>query len=266
MRIALIGAYVVQVVREDQREAYLRREAEELLVETTLFWEAVILHLEEEATLAKDFAVFTSEGTCMLPIINLKCAGDLTIQAPREANEPLCMSCQMLVIGTWLVVETVEVCIGHDPAEIAIARAACREGNQVEWLLVGLPLLIAHAAPCDVGFNANDRLNPMPLCGLHELNRSVEGTVIGERNGVHSQALRLRHERIQVAHAVEQAEFAMDVEMREISLGAHVGQSSDRRTIPLWMSRNAHGYGQPLRPPKGAPLPPPRRTRSCAAC
>jgi hypothetical protein len=37
----------------------------------------------------------------------------------------------------------------------------------------------------------------------------------------------------------------VDVEVRKVRLGAHVGQSSDRRTIPLWMSRNAHDYGQP---------------------
>ena len=202
----------------------------------------------------------------MLPIINFECSSDLAIQAPREPNEPLCMSCKVLVIGTWLVVETVEVCIGHDPAEIAIARATRREGNQVERLLVGLPLLIAHAASGDIRLNANDRLDAVLLRRLNELNSAVEGPMVGEGDGVHPEALRLLHERAQVAHAVEQAELAVDVEVREISLGAHVGQSSDRRTIPLWMSRNAHDYGQPSRPPKGAPRSPPQWTRSCAAC
>lgn len=155
------------------------------------------------------------------------------------------MSGKMLVVGTWLVVEPVEVGIGNDSAKVAVPSATCCQGDQVEWLLVGLPLLVAHASPGDVGFDADDWLDPMLRCRLDELDGAVEGAVIGEGDGVHPEALCLLHERIQIAHAVEQAELAMDMEVRKVRLGAHVGQSSDRRTIPLWMSKNAHDYGQP---------------------
>jgi hypothetical protein len=37
----------------------------------------------------------------------------------------------------------------------------------------------------------------------------------------------------------------VDVEVRKVWLGAHVGQSSDRRTIPLWTRESAHDYEQP---------------------
>ena len=176
------------------------------------------------------------------------------------------MSCEMLVVGTWLVVEPVEVGVGDDPAKVAVARATGREGDEVERLLVGLPLFVAHPTAGDVRLDADDRLDPKLLCRLHELDRAVEGAVVGEGDRVHPKALRLLHQRLQVAHAVEQAELAVDVEVRKVRLGAHVGQSSDRRTIPLWMSRNAHDYGQPSRPPKGAPPSPLQQTRSSAAC
>ena len=136
----------------------------------------------------------------------------------------------------------------------------------MERLLVGLPLFVAHPTAGNVRLNANDRLDSMSLRRLHKLNRAIESPVVGKGNGVHPEALGLFHQRLQVAHAVEQAELAVDVEMREVSLGAHVGQSSDRRTIPLWMSRNAHDYGRLSRPPKGAPQIPPQPTRSCVAC
>ena len=245
MRIALIGTDVVQVVRQHEREADFGGETEELLVQTTLLGESVILHLEEEAPLSKDFAVLPGEGSRMLPVINLQRACDLAVQAARESDEALSVPRQMVVVGTWLVVEPVEMCVGHDAAEVAIAGGARCEGDEVEWLLVGLPLFVAHPTASDVRLDADDRLNPVLLCRLHKLHRAVEGAVVGEGDGVHPEALRLLHQRLQVAHAVEQAELAVDVEVRKVRLGAHVGQSSDRRTIPLWMSRNAHDYGQP---------------------
>ena len=245
MRIALVGADVVQVICQHERQAHFGSEAEELLVQATLFGEAVILHFEEEAPLPKDFAVLPGEGARMLPVIHLQRTCDLAVQASRESDKALSVPRKMLVIGTWLVVEPIEMCIGHDAAEVAIARATGREGDEVERLLVGLPLFVAHAAAGDVRLDADDRLNPKLLCRLDELDRAVEGAVVGEGDGIHPKALRLLHQRLQVAHAVEQAELAVDVEVRKVRLGAHVGQSSDRRTIPLWMSRNAHDYGQP---------------------
>ena len=70
MCIALIGAHVVQVIRQHQREAHFGGETEELLVEATLFGEAVILHFEEEAPLPKDFAVLPRESASMFPVID----------------------------------------------------------------------------------------------------------------------------------------------------------------------------------------------------
>ena len=39
----------------------------------------MILHLEEEAPLPKDFAVLPGESARMLPVIDLECTGDLAI-------------------------------------------------------------------------------------------------------------------------------------------------------------------------------------------
>ena len=205
----------------------------------------MILHLKEEAPLPKDFAVLPSERARVLPVINLQRACDLAVQAARESDEAVGVPRKMVVVSTRLVVKPIEMCVGHDPAEVAIARCARREGNEVERLLIGLPLLVAHPTASDVRLDADDRLNSMLLRFLDELDRAVEGPMVGEGDGVHPEALRLLHQRLQVAHAIEQAELAVDVEVREISLGAHEWQSSDRRTIPLWMSRNAHDYGQP---------------------
>ena len=93
----------------------------------------------------------------------------------------------------------------------------------MEGLLVGLPLLITHAATRNVRLHTDDRFDPTFRRRLNKLHGSVEGTVIGNRNGVHAKRLCLVHERVDLAHAVEQAELGVDVEMGEVGLLAHGG-------------------------------------------
>ena len=129
----------------------------------------------------------------------------------------------MFKVNARLVVHAVKVRVGDESAEVAIAGCIRGEQDEVEGLLVSLPLLIAHAATRNVRLHTDDRLDPTFRCRLDKLHGSIEGTVIGNRNGVHAKRLRLIHERVDLAHAVEQAELGVDVEMGEVGLLAHGG-------------------------------------------
>ena len=61
VRLGLGLVDVVEVVRDDERQADLRRQAEELLVEPALLGQAVVLELEEEAVRAEDVAVLAGQ-------------------------------------------------------------------------------------------------------------------------------------------------------------------------------------------------------------
>ena len=213
----------MKIVRQDERESNLRCELEELLVQSLLLWEAVILHLKVEAILAEDVAVTPRKRTRMLPVINLKGTRNLTVQAAGESDQALRVSRQMLKVNAWLVVHAVKVRVGDQTTEVAVARGARGKEDKVERLLIRLPLFIGHAATSHVGLYANDRLDPALGGRLDELNRPVERAVIGNRNGVHAERLRFVHQRINLAHAVEQAELGVDVEMGEVGLLAHGG-------------------------------------------
>ena len=115
------------------------------------------------------------------------------------------------------------MCVSNEAAEIAISGRVGGEQDEVEGLLVGLPLLIGHATACNICLHADDRFDPTLRRRLNKLHRSVEGTVVGDRDGVHAERLRLVHERVDLAHAIEQAELGVDVEMGEVGLLAHGG-------------------------------------------
>ena len=87
----------------------------------------------------------------------------------------------------------------------------------MEGLGVGLPLLLGHRSPGDVGLHADDRLDPLVLRGLVEGDRPVQGAVIGQGEAVESLGGRRIDEVRDPAQAVEQAELGVDMEVRKIS-------------------------------------------------
>ena len=65
--LGLALVHVVEVVRHDERQAGLRRQPDELLVEPALLGEAVVLELEEEPVGAEDVAVLAGEPAGVAP-------------------------------------------------------------------------------------------------------------------------------------------------------------------------------------------------------
>ncbi len=72
VRLALLLVDVVQVVRDDEGQAGLGRQAKQLFVEAALLGEAVVLQLEEEAVLAEDVAVLAGQAARRLPVVDLE--------------------------------------------------------------------------------------------------------------------------------------------------------------------------------------------------
>ena len=84
VRLGLVRPDVVEVVGDDQRQADLRGEAQELLVEAALLGQAVVLELQEEAVLAEDVAVAAGDRPGELPVVDLEGLGDLAAEAGAD--------------------------------------------------------------------------------------------------------------------------------------------------------------------------------------
>ena len=223
VRLGLVLADVMEVVGHDQGEPGLRREPEQLLVEPVLVGHAVVLELEVEAVLAEDVAVLAGEVPGQLPVLDLERLGDLARQARRQPDQALAVLGQVLAIDPRLVVVAVDVGVGHEPAQVAIADEVLGEEDQVEGLGVGLALLVGHRSAGDVGLDPDDRLDPLVAGRLVEGDRAVEGAVVGDRHRIHAQLCGRVDQLRDPAEAVEQAEFGVHMEVREVvgSQGRH---------------------------------------------
>ena len=242
VRLGLVLADVVEVVGHDQREPGLGRQAQQLLVEPVLVGHAVVLELEVEAVLPEDVAVLAGEVAGQLPVLDLERLGDLARQARRQPDQPLAVLGEVLAIDARLVVVAVDVGVGHEPAQVPVADEVLGEEDQVEGLGVGLALLVGHRPAGDVGLDPDDRLDALGAGRLVEGDRAVQGAVVGDGHRIHAQLCRRVDQLRDPAEAVEQAEFGVHMEVREVVRG-------DRH-------REAHGIpagatARPLRPHLG---------------
>ena len=171
----------MEVVRDDDRQARLGRQPQQLLVEAPLFGQSVILELEEEVVLAENVRVLPGERLRALPVVDFKGTRDLPVQAGAEPDQTLRMAGQVLAIDARLVVIAVDMGVGDEAAQVEVTGPILREQHEVVGLGVGLALAVAHRAAGDVGLHAEDWLDALREGSLVEGNRAVQGAVVGQR-------------------------------------------------------------------------------------
>jgi hypothetical protein len=86
----------------------------------------------------------------------------------------------------------------------------------VEGLRVGLALLVDHRPAGDVRLDADDRLDALGTGRLVEGDGAVEGAVVGDRHRIHAQLCRGVDQLGDPAEPIEQAEFGVHMEVREV--------------------------------------------------
>ena len=187
VRLGLVLADVVQVVRDDERQAGLRRQPEELLVQPALLGQAVVLELEVEALRAEDVAVLAGQVAGQLPVVGLERPRDLAAEARRQPDQALAVPGEVLAVDPRLVVVAVDVGVGDQPAQVAVADQVLGQQDQVEGLGVGLAFLVGHRPPRDVRLDADDRPDPPGGRRLVEGHGAVERAVVGQGQRVEAE-------------------------------------------------------------------------------
>ena len=127
---------------------------------------------------------------------------------------------------------------GNERYEVLVAGEVLRQEHEVPRFAVALrPRIPVEAVvPRDVRLDSDDRLDPRVSAERVEVDRAVERAVIGEPEGGHVQGLRTSDEVAQPRQPIEQAVFAMGVQMDEIPC--------DGPAPRMCRSRKPGGHGQ----------------------
>ena len=168
---------------------------------------------------------------------------------------PSAWRCEQLHVHARLAaVQALEEAAAGELDEVAVALVVGGQQRQV----VALDLALVHRAVVDeVGLEPDDRLDPVLLGGLHELDRAVHHAVVGQAEGGLVERRGARGERVDLARAVEQRVLGVDVEVGAAG-GTHgrgprdAASDASSVTRPLRRSPPRNLRGRAQRPPRAA--------------
>ena len=143
-------------------------------------------------------------------------AAQLAGDAAAQAYQPFAVGGQQLLVDPRLEVKPLQEGRRRELHEISEARRIAGQKRQVvAGLFRASRLLMESAARGDVRLHAEDRVDAQFLGGLVELDRPVQISMIGQRQGRHSQGLRPFEQTSDGTGAVQQAVVAMTMQMGE---------------------------------------------------
>ena len=125
------------------------------------------------------------------------------------------MGGQEVAVDAGLIVEAVQAGAGYQPDEVAVAGEVAGEQGEVEGAAVEGGVAVGVGAGGDVNLAADDRADALVAGGQVEVGGGVHGAVVGDGDRVHAERGGALDEVGDAAEAVEQAEFAVDVEVGE---------------------------------------------------
>ena len=211
--VEVLATQVVDVGGADQGPVQLTGEADDSLVCLLLLVDAVLLHLEVDLLGAEglDQIVEVSAGVGLA--LFDQTTAEARLQATGEDDHALGVRGEQLHVDVCLAArEAFQEAGRGELDQICEAGVVLRQQGQVVALVFGL--LPDRLNVVDkVGLQPGDRLDPVLLTGLVEVDRAVHHAVVGQPQRRLPQLRRPRRHRLDLAGAIQQRVLAVRVEV-----------------------------------------------------
>ncbi len=203
------------VVRHDERDARFPRDPHNGRVDQFLLPDAVVLQLQVEVAPPEDGVVAQSSGLRALVVVRGQVARDLPGKARRKRDEPLVVLLQQLEIHAGFRVEAFRPRFRYQRDQVLVTAVVLAEQNQMAVFRVEFVYAVETRALRHVDLAADDRFYAPFLRGLVEIHGAVHHAVVGDGHRGHAAFRREVHEPRDAARAVQQAVFAVHMEMNK---------------------------------------------------
>ena len=219
VRARVTGLEIMRVVRPCHRRADRLRDPQRLRRDLDLLGEAVRLDFHEVVVLAEGLLVPSRGLARPFRLPRTDQARHLAVETAREHHEAIRVLGEQFPIDARLVIEPFEVRLRHQLDQVLVARVIADEDGQMVGALVAAVLRAAFLAVArrDVELAAEDRLDLGLFRREVEIDAPEEVAVVGERERLEAEVLRLLDELLELRGAVEQAVLGVDVQVNEIS-------------------------------------------------
>ena len=235
VRARVLLIQVVAVVGGDQRDAGLLGHLDQVAVDLLLLLQPVRLDLEEEVPLAEDVLELAGGDLGRLRPAAHHRLRDLAAEAGGQTDQPLGVLAQELLVDPGVVIEPFQVPHRVEVREVLPADLVLGQQDEVVRPALGL----VEAIGGDVGLAAEDRLHPVGLGLLVEVEGAEQVAVVGHRDRLHAALEHLGEQVVQPNRAVEKAILRVQMQMGEIR---HMrGVSLASRALPI-QRKSIHSF------------------------
>ena len=213
---------VVGVIRGDQARVVALGQVDQGAVDRFQLRDVMALQLQEEALAAEDVKIPVQPapgGVCAFIDDGARHFGR---HAARRGNQPFGMRRQELVVDARVVIEAIQLGRAGDFEQILIAGGIFSQQQHVRGSFIQLGVTVGHTPGRHVGFQADNGLNPGRFGGIEKFDHPKHGAVIGQGHRRHTQFLDAFDQFLEIAEAVQQRIFGMDV------------QVDKRHAAPIW--------------------------------
>ncbi len=217
--VRVIPLDVMHVVGRDQLQAELLRPWNQVTVDFCLLGKTVILKFEVKILRTERVLEPIDRVARSLQVVFLDEFGNFARQATRQGNQACVVTGQKLFVDARLIIIALEVRVGNKLDQVFVA---CFIFGEEDKMMVNVAtaaagrFLFQAAAGSDVDFAAHNGLDPLVARGLVKVDRTIKDPVIGEGDGGKFQFVRLVHQLVEAAGAVEQRVLAVQMKMDEL--------------------------------------------------
>ena len=134
---------------------------------------------------------------------------------PEVQIRPCGVPGEEFLVDAGVVVEAFQLRSRGDLEQVLITGLVLGQEQQVRGLAVFLRVVLLHGAGRHVGLQPDDGLDPGILCGVVELDHAEHRAVVGDGQGGHVHLFGALDQLLDVAEAVEQRVFGVNVEVGE---------------------------------------------------
>ena len=218
VRVALLD--VMHVVRRDQLQAELLRPGNQVPIDLGLLGQAVVLQLQVEVLRPEGLLEPVNRLARLGQLVLLNPLRDFARQAAGERDQPLLVRRQQFLVDARLVVIALQMRRRGELDQVLVAGFILGQQHEV---VIDVPsaragLLLEPAPGRDIDLAADDRLDALLARRLVKINRPVKHAVVGDRQRGELQLVRLVHQPVQTAGAIEQRILGVQMQMNKFGV------------------------------------------------
>ena len=189
------------------------RQPQHIGIDVLFLFQTLVLQFQIEVARSKDFSKRLGFGFCTVIVVLHKTVLDFPGQTGRQADEPVAVHPQHVLVDTRFIVISFGESKGYDFNQVLISLLVFRKQHKMTLVLVLIGFLIQHSALGRIDLTADNRLDTLFLAFFIKINHTEHDAVVCDSHAVHAQLLHPAHQFLDPGCTVQQTVFGMYMQM-----------------------------------------------------